>query len=99
MQEINEDPIYDIRLAVADTLRDWIDAGDLDTRIDQERFTENVVDRLPDFFRRALEPYAAPEAERQPRKVDGFDVVYFVGEFFTPDFDHLWRAINAGRNA
>lgn len=50
---INNDPIYDIRCAVATALRE------LGVQCDHKELTDGVVECLPDFFRqplRAAEP-------------------------------------------
>jgi len=48
MSHINTDPIYDIRVAVANVLRAFDVPGD------HKRLTDSVVDELPDFFRQEL---------------------------------------------
>lgn len=50
---VNDDPIYDIRVAVAEALRS------LDVRTaSHKEITDCVVDHLPDFFRQTLRAYA-----------------------------------------
>lgn len=48
MSDFNEDPIYDIRAAVANVLRAF------DVQGDHKRLTDSVVDELPHFFRQEL---------------------------------------------
>lgn len=49
MPQINEDPIYDIRVAIADALRY------LNVPCEHKRLTDLAVDNLPDFFRQPLQ--------------------------------------------
>ena len=48
MDEVNEDPILDIRFAVARVLKAF------SVECDHKRITDSVVDELPDFFRQSL---------------------------------------------
>ena len=48
MSELNEDPILDIRCAIAAVLQD----REIDC--DHKAVTDAIVDRLPSFFRQAL---------------------------------------------
>lgn len=50
MERVNDDPIYDIRVAVANVLRAYKVPGD------HKRLTDAVTDELPDFFRQSLQP-------------------------------------------
>ncbi len=51
-ETVNDDPIYDIRVAVAEALRS------LDVRTaSHKEITDCVVDHLPDFFRQTLRAY------------------------------------------